>query len=57
MPFAACERGRHREPFRELVPQLDKTITPAIINNTSAITYLRKYALGARRFRIMQNKH
>jgi len=30
------------------VPQPDKTITPAEINNTSSVTYLRKYALGAR---------
>jgi putative restriction endonuclease len=53
-PFSRLDR----EPFWELVPQLDKTITPAIINNTSSVTYLRKYALGARMdeglFRIMQ---
>jgi putative restriction endonuclease len=53
-PFSRLDR----EPFWELVPQLDKTITQAIINNTSSITYLRKYALGARMdeglFRIMQ---
>jgi putative restriction endonuclease len=29
-----------REPFWELVPQPGKTITPAIINNTSSVTYL-----------------
>jgi putative restriction endonuclease len=54
-PFSRLDR----EPFWELVPQLDKTITPAIINNTSSVTYLRKYALGARMdeglFRIMQS--
>jgi putative restriction endonuclease len=53
-PFSRLDR----EPFWELVPQLDKTITPAIINNTSSIKYLRKYALGDRMdeglFRIMQ---
>ena len=38
----------HNEPFWELVPQPGKTITPAIINNTSSINYLRKYALGAK---------
>lgn len=37
-----------REPFWELVPQPDKTITDAVINNTSSVSYLRKYALGAR---------
>jgi len=30
------------------VPQPGTTITPAIINNTSSVTYLRKYALGAK---------
>jgi putative restriction endonuclease len=54
-PFSRLDR----EPFWELVPQPDKTITPAIINNTSSVTYLRKYALGARMdeglFRIMQS--
>jgi len=53
-PFSRLDR----EPFRERVPQPGKTITPAIINNTSSVTYLRKYALGARMdeglFRIMQ---
>jgi putative restriction endonuclease len=43
-PFSRLDR----EPFWELVPQPGKTITPAIINNTSSVTYLRKYALGAR---------
>jgi putative restriction endonuclease len=54
-PFSRLDR----EPFWELVPQPGKTITPAIINNTSSVTYLRKYALGARMdeglFRIMQS--
>jgi len=54
-PFSRLDR----EPFWELVPQPGKSITPAIINNTSSITYLRKYALGARMdeglFRIMQS--
>jgi putative restriction endonuclease len=40
------------------VPQPGTTITPAIIINTSSITYLRKYALGAKLdeglFRAMQ---
>jgi putative restriction endonuclease len=53
-PFSRLDR----EPFWELVPKPGKTITPAIINNTSSVTYLRKYALGARMdeglFRIMQ---
>jgi len=47
-----------REPFWELVPQPGKTITPAVINNTSSVTYLRTYALGARLddglFQVMQ---
>ena len=43
-PFSRLDR----EPFWELVPQPGKTITPAIINNTSSVTYLRRYALGAR---------
>ncbi len=41
------------------MPQPDKTITPAEINNTSSVTYLRKYALGARLdeglFHVMQS--
>jgi len=53
-PFSRLDQ----EPFWELVPQTGKTITPAIINNTSSVTYLRRYALGARLdeglFRIMQ---
>ena len=53
-PFSRLDR----EPFWELVPQPGKTITPAVINNTSSVTYLRKYALGARMdkglFHIMQ---
>jgi len=47
-----------REPFWELVPQPGKTITDAVINNTSSVSYLRKYALGAKLddglFRVMQ---
>ena len=47
-----------REQFWELVPQPGKTITDAVINNTSSVTYLRKYALGAKLndglFQIMQ---
>jgi len=49
----------NREPFWELVSQPGMTITPAIINNTSSVTYLRKYALGAKldegMFRVMQS--
>lgn len=43
-PFSRLDR----EPFWQLVPQSGETITPAIINNTSSISYLRKYALGAK---------
>ncbi|ACM21160.1 HNH endonuclease family protein [Geotalea daltonii FRC-32] len=43
-PFSRLDR----ESFWELVPLPDKTITPAIINNTSSVSYLRKYALGVR---------
>lgn len=43
-PFSRLDR----EPFWELVPLPDKTITPAVINNTSSVSYLRKYALGAK---------
>jgi putative restriction endonuclease len=42
-PFSRLDR----EPFWHLVPQPDKAITTAIINNTSSVTYLRRYALGA----------
>ncbi|WP_243373998.1 HNH endonuclease [Geotalea sp. SG265] len=53
-PFSRLDR----EPFWELVPLPDKTITPAIINNTSSVSYLRKYALGAKLdenlFQVMQ---
>lgn len=48
-----------REPFWELVPQPGKTITDAVINNTSSVSYLRKYALGAKLddglFQVMQS--
>lgn len=48
-----------REPFWELVPQPGKTITDAVINNTASVSYLRKYALGAKLedglFRVMQS--
>jgi putative restriction endonuclease len=54
-PFSRLDR----EPFWELVPQPGKAITPAIINNTSSVTYLRKHALGAKLdeglFHIMQS--
>jgi putative restriction endonuclease len=30
------------------VPQPGTTITPAIINNTSSVSYLRKHALGVK---------
>ncbi|BCA78921.1 HNH endonuclease [Desulfuromonas sp. AOP6] len=48
-----------REPFWELVPQPGKTVSSAIINNTSSVSYLRKYALGAKLddelFQVMQS--
>ena len=48
-----------REPFWELVPQPGKTITDAVINNTSSVSYLRKYTLGAKLddglFQVMQS--
>jgi len=48
-----------REPFWELVPQPGKTISAAVINSTASVSYLRKYALGARMddglFQIMQS--
>ena len=37
-----------REPFWELVPKPGKSISPAVINNTASVSYLRKYALGAK---------
>jgi putative restriction endonuclease len=43
-PFSRLDR----EPFWELVPLPGKSITPATINNTSSVSYLRKYALGAK---------
>lgn len=43
-PFSRLDR----EPFWDLVPQPGKTITPAVINNTSSVSYLRKHVLGAR---------
>lgn len=36
------------EPFWELVPKPGCMVTPAQINNTTSVTYLRRYALGAR---------
>ncbi|AMV71536.1 HNH endonuclease family protein [Desulfuromonas sp. DDH964] len=49
-----------REPFWELVPQPGKAITDAVINNTSSVSYLRKYALGAKLddglFQVMQGR-
>lgn len=54
-PFSRLDR----EPFWELVPQPGKTITDAVINNTSSVSYLRKYALGAKldegMFHVMQS--
>ena len=48
-----------RELFWEMIPQPGKTITDAVINNTSSVSYLRKYALGAKLddglFRVMQS--
>jgi putative restriction endonuclease len=43
-PFSRLDR----EPFWQLVPQSREIITPAIINNTSSVSNLRKYALGAK---------
>jgi putative restriction endonuclease len=43
-PFSRLDR----EPFWELVPQPGKTMSAAVINNTSSVSYLRKYALGAK---------
>jgi putative restriction endonuclease len=49
----------HNEPFWELVPQPGHTITPAQINNTTSVSSLRRYALGAKLddglFRIMRS--
>lgn len=49
----------HNEPFWELIPQPGHTITPAAVNNTTAVSNLRRYALGAKLdeglFRIMQS--
>jgi len=48
-----------REPFWGLVPQPGKAITDAVINNTGSVSYLRRYALGAKLddglFRVMQS--
>lgn len=48
-----------RETFWKLVPQSGKTITAAVINNTASVSYLCKYALGAKLddglFRVMQS--
>ncbi|MEI6827786.1 MAG: HNH endonuclease [Desulfuromonadales bacterium] len=38
----------HNEPFWELIPQSDKSITPATINNITSASQLRALALGAR---------
>ena len=50
----------HNESFWELVPQPGCTITPAMINNTTSVSYLRRYALGAKLddelFLIMQSR-
>ncbi|ADH84745.1 HNH endonuclease [Desulfurivibrio alkaliphilus] len=43
-PFSRLDR----EPFWELVPQPGQTITTPLINNTSSVSYLRRYALGAK---------
>lgn len=55
-PFSRLER----EPFWELIPQTGKTVSSAIINNTSSVNYLRKHAIGARiepgLFEIMQSE-
>jgi putative restriction endonuclease len=37
-----------REPFWVLVPKSGVEITSALINSTASVSYLRKYALGAR---------
>ncbi|BCS54162.1 HNH endonuclease [Geobacter sp. SVR] len=54
-PFSRLSRG----PFWELVPQPGKAVTDAVINNTSSVSYLRKYALGAKLneglFQVMQS--
>jgi putative restriction endonuclease len=38
----------HNEPFWKLIPQPGRVITPALVNNTASISYLRQYALGAK---------
>uniref|UniRef100_C6E152 HNH nuclease n=1 Tax=Geobacter sp. (strain M21) TaxID=443144 RepID=C6E152_GEOSM len=43
-PFSRLDR----EPFWTLLPLPGKSITSAAINNTSSVSYLRSYALGAR---------
>lgn len=43
-PFSRMDR----EPFWNLVPVPNAAITSSVINNTSSVSYLRKYALGAR---------
>jgi len=49
----------HREPFWKLVPQPGQAISDGEIDRTSAVSFLRKYALGARLdewlFRLMQS--
>jgi putative restriction endonuclease len=37
----------HNEPFWELVPQPEKTITSAVINNITSVSQLRTVAFGA----------
>lgn len=37
----------HNEPFWELVPRPGETITPARVNDTESVAYLRRYVLGA----------
>ncbi|MBJ6802718.1 HNH endonuclease [Geomonas propionica] len=42
-PFSHLDR----EPFWHLVPLPGKQLTPAVINNTNTVTYLRKHLIGA----------
>ena len=43
-PFSRLDR----EPFWHLVSREDQAVTTSRINNTSAVSYLRRYALGAK---------